>query len=173
MMLNSNINKVSESNETRLMTKYANKTEQEDLIISQALKILESRLTNRETPSLTSPEDVENLLRLKLESEDSEIFACLFLDTKHRLIAYENLFNGTIDGCSVYPREVIKKVLAHNAGAVIFAHNHPSGVSEPSRQDKRITDKLKGALDSIDVKVLDHFIVGNGEMTSFLQRGLL
>jgi DNA repair protein RadC len=101
------------------------------------------------------------------------VFACLFLDNQHHILEFEELFRGTIDSASVYPREVIKKALAHNAAAVIFAHNHPSGISEPSQADKLITDKLKQALALIDIRVLDHFIIGDGMPYSFAENGLL
>jgi DNA repair protein RadC len=97
----------------------------------------------------------------------------MYLDNQHRLISYEELFFGTIDGASVHPREVVKRVLKHNAAAVIFAHNHPSGVAEPSQADRRITDRLKSALLLVDVRVLDHMIVGDQEVLSFAERGLL
>jgi DNA repair protein RadC len=103
-----------------------------------------------------------------------EVFACLLLDNRHRVIAFRELFRGTIDGASVYPREVIKTALANNAAAVIFAHNHPSGLSEPSEADRLITLRLKQALDLIDIRVLDHFIVGDGDNAySFAENGLL
>ncbi|AOV15909.1 hypothetical protein BJI67_01420 [Acidihalobacter aeolianus] len=97
----------------------------------------------------------------------------LWLDNRHRVIAFEELFQGTIDGCSVYPREVVRKALEHNAAACILAHNHPSGVTEPSRADQSITDKLKQALGQIDVRVLDHLIIGGAEVTSMAERGML
>ena len=101
------------------------------------------------------------------------MFACLFLDNQHRVILLEELFRGTIDGASVYPREVVKQALYHNAAAVIFAHNHPSGISEPSQADKHITEKLKQALSLFDIRVLDHFIIGDGQPYSFAEHGLL
>ncbi|MCK5810469.1 MAG: hypothetical protein KAH00_05230, partial [Cocleimonas sp.] len=97
---------------------------------------------------------------------------CVFLDNKHRVIEFEELFRGTIDRASVHPREVIRRVIHHNAAAVIFSHNHPSGVAEPSQSDQRITNTLKQALSLIDVRVLDHFIIGD-EVVSFSQRGLM
>jgi DNA repair protein RadC len=102
-----------------------------------------------------------------------EVFACLFLDTRHRVIAYEELFNGTIDGSSVHPREVVRRALHHNCAAVILAHNHPSGVCEPSHADKAITKRLQDALALVDVRVLDHFIVGDASPYSFAETGLL
>ncbi len=122
---------------------------------------------------LTSPEATRDYLRLKLYGLPYEVFACLFLDNRHRVIRYEELFQGTIDGASVHPREVVRRVIATNAAAVIFAHNHPSGVAEPSQADLRITQRLKDALALIDVRVLDHLIIGDGQGTSLAERGLL
>ena len=102
-----------------------------------------------------------------------EVFACLFLDNRHRLMAFEELFRGTIDGASVHPREVVRRALAHNAAALILAHNHPSGIAEPSAADTRITERLRQALSLIDVRVLDHLIVGDAEVTSLAERGLI
>lgn len=121
----------------------------------------------------TNPDAVRHYLTSRLRHVPHEVFACLFLDNQHRLITYEELFRGTIDGASVYPREVVKKVLLHNAAAVIFAHNHPSGVAEPSDSDERITHKLQQALQLVDVRVLDHFIVGDNDVLSMAERGLL
>lgn len=127
----------------------------------------------REQDVLTSPEATRDFLKLKLYSSPHEIFACLYLDNRHRVLHYEELFQGTIDGASVHPREVVRRVLAVNAAAVIFAHNHPSGVAEPSQADLRITQRLKEALGLIDVRVLDHIIVGDGHGTSLAERGLI
>ncbi|MCY1425563.1 hypothetical protein D9M71_413530 [compost metagenome] len=99
------------------------------------------------------------------------MFACLFLDTRHRVLAFEVLFHGSIDGASVYPRQVVKRALAHNAAALILTHNHPSGVAEPSQADRLLTQRLKDALALVDVRVLDHFIVGDGEPLSMAERG--
>lgn len=125
------------------------------------------------TDALTSPEETRLYLSAHLRHYDYEVFACLFLDNRHRIINFEELFRGTIDGTSVHPREVIKRTLAHNAAAVIFAHNHPSGVAEPSRADELLTNRLKDALALVDVRVLDHFIIGEGEAVSLAERGLL
>lgn len=122
---------------------------------------------------LSSAEQVRSYLTSKLRGYQYEVFLALFLDSQHRLITSEELFQGTINGASVYPREIVKKVLYHNAAAVIFAHNHPSGVAEPSDADMNITARLIHALDLIDVKVLDHFVVGDQEIVSFAERGLL
>ena len=122
---------------------------------------------------LTSPEATRDFLKLKLYGLPHEVFACLFLDNRHRVIRYEELFQGTIDGASVHPREVVRRALETNAAAVIFAHNHPSGVAEPSQADLRITQRLKDALALIEVRVLDHLIIGEGPGTSLAERGLL
>jgi len=123
--------------------------------------------------ALTSPEATRAYLYAQLRGYSYEVFACLFLDNQHRVILLEELFRGTIDSASVYPREVAKRALFHNAAAVIFAHNHPSGVSEPSQSDKQITDKLKQSLLLFDIRVLDHFIIGDGQPYSFAEHGLL
>ena len=122
---------------------------------------------------LTSPEATRAYLSAQLRGYSYEVFACLFLDNQHRVIQLEELFRGTIDGARVYPREVAKRALFHNAAAVIFAHNHPSGINEPSQADKNITDKLKQALILFDIRVLDHFIIGDGLPYSFAEHGLL
>ncbi len=123
--------------------------------------------------ALSSPGKVRRYLSLQLSGVQHEIFAALFLDNRHRVIVFEELFNGTIDGAAVYPREVMKRCLAANAAAVIFAHNHPSGVAEPSDADISITRKLSDALALIDVRVLDHLIIGQGVQTSLAERGLM
>ncbi|MEX2488183.1 MAG: DNA repair protein RadC [Pseudomonadales bacterium] len=123
--------------------------------------------------AITDPAMTRRFLMTKLRRHPREVFACMYLDNQHRLIKYEELFFGTIDGASVHPREVVKQVLAHNAAAVIFAHNHPSGVAEPSQADQRITDRLKSALMLVDVRVLDHMVVGDQEVVSFAERGFL
>lgn len=122
---------------------------------------------------LDSVATVRQYLCSQLRHRQQEVFALLLLDNKHRLLAYEEPFCGTIDGASVYPREIVKLVLKHNAAAVILAHNHPSGVAEPSQADLRITERLQAALELVDVRVLDHFVVGDGEVLSFAQQGLL
>ena len=104
---------------------------------------------------------------------EHELFCCLFLDNRHRVIKFDEMFRGTIDGTSVYPREVVKEALAVNAAAVILAHNHPSGVAEPSQADERITKRLKSALELVDIRLLDHLIIGDGEATSLASRGML
>lgn len=120
---------------------------------------------------LESPQAVRDYLKAKLRHEPHEVFGCLFLDSKHRVLAFEVLFRGTIDSASVYPRQVVKRALSHNAAALILTHNHPSGVSEPSQADRILTQRLKDALGLIDVRVLDHFIVGDGEPLSMAELG--
>ena len=122
--------------------------------------------------ALCSPEETRQFLSSQLGNYPHEVFACLFLDNRNRVIAFEKMFHGTIDGASVYPREVVKLALKNNAAAVIFAHNHPSGVAEPSQADEQITQRLKGALSLVDIRVLDHFVVGD-EVVSFAERGML
>ncbi|CAA9890935.1 protein associated with replication fork, possible DNA repair protein [Candidatus Methylobacter favarea] len=123
--------------------------------------------------ALTSPDATRAYLSAQLRGYSYEVFACLFLDNQHRVIQLDELFRGTIDGASVYPREVVKQALYQNAAAVIFAHNHPSGIAEPSQADKQITEKLKQALALFDIRVLDHFIIGDGQPYSFAEHGLI
>ena len=122
---------------------------------------------------LSSPQDTRDYLRAKLCAYPYEVFACLFLDNRHRIISFDELFRGTIDGASVYPREVVKQALAHNAAAVIFAHNHPSGVAVPSKADQQLTQKLKQALEIVDIRVLDHFIIGDNCAVSMAEQGMI
>ncbi len=122
---------------------------------------------------LNSPDKVRAFLRLQLAHLPHEVFLALFLDAQNRLLAAEEMFRGTLTQTSVYPREVVKRALAHNAAAVVFAHNHPSGVAEPSRADELLTRALRDALNLVDVRVLDHLIVGHGNVSSFAERGLL
>jgi len=122
---------------------------------------------------LLNPEATRRYLITTLGDLPHEVFCCLFLDTRHRLICYEELFQGTIDGASVHPREVVRRALHHNAAAVILAHNHPSGVAEPSDADQRITRRLKQALQLVDIRVLDHLVVGDRTVMSFAEHGLL
>ena len=123
--------------------------------------------------ALTNPDMTRAYLSAQLRGYSYEVFACLFLDNQHRVIQFEEMFRGTIDGTSVYPREVVKQALYHNAAAVIFAHNHPSGIAEPSQADQLITTKLNKALDLFDIRVLDHFIIGDGQPFSFAEHGLI
>ena len=127
----------------------------------------------RLTSALESPEATRGFLLAQLRDRPYEVFCCLYLDSRHRLIAFEELFRGTIDRAGVHPREVLRQTLLHNAAAVMFAHNHPSGVLEPSQADELITRRLKEALALIDVRVLDHFIIGDGQCFSFCEAGLL
>lgn len=122
---------------------------------------------------LGSPDDTRRYLIARLRDEGREVFAALFLDTRHRVIAFEVLFQGTIDAASVYPREVVRRALGLNAAALIVAHNHPSGVAEPSNADEFVTRRLRDALALVEVRLLDHFVVGDGEAVSFAERGLL
>jgi len=122
---------------------------------------------------IRSPADTSAFLLARLGHLEHELFGCLYLDNRHRVLAFRELFRGTIDGTSVYPREVVKEALAVNAAAVILAHNHPSGVAEPSQADERITRRLKAALELVDIRLLDHLIVGDGGTTSLAARGIL
>ncbi|WP_455198730.1 RadC family protein [Kaarinaea lacus] len=121
--------------------------------------------------ALDSPDHTRRYLQSRLRDYPHEVFACLFLDNRHRVIHYEELFRGTINGASVHPREVVKRALEHNAASVILAHNHPSGVAEPSESDRQITRQLINALGLVDIRVLDHLVVGDGETVSFAERG--
>jgi DNA repair protein RadC len=122
---------------------------------------------------LENPQATEQYLKSVLRDHPHEVFACLFLDTRHRVIAFEELFHGTIDGATVYPRVVAEKALAHGAAALIVAHNHPSGISEPSLADQAITRRLKEALALLDIRLLDHFVIGEGAPVSMAARGLI
>ncbi|KYZ84379.1 MAG: DNA repair protein RadC [Pseudomonadota bacterium] len=145
---------------------------QQHPIVREAIGVLESELFRRDA-SLSSPVAVREYLRLQLVSEPLEVFAVIFLDNHHGVIAYEPLFRGTIDGAAIYPRAVVRRAIEHNCSAVIFAHNHPSGDTEPSRADRDATTRLKAALDLVDVRVLDHFIIGKGTPLSFAEEGYL
>ena len=139
--------------------------------IELAARSLTEELQSRE--ALTSPGAVRDLLRLKLAGLPHEVFVCIHLDAQHRVISVEEMFRGTLTQTSVYPREIVKAALKANAAAVIFAHNHPSGVAQPSRADELLTRELKDALALVEVKVLDHFIVAGTQALSFAERGLL
>jgi len=140
-------------------------------VLETVQRLLSAEMEQRD--ALSSPRAVRDYLRLRLQGLESEAFMALFLDAQNRVIAAEELFRGTLTQTSVYPREVVKRALHHNAGAVIFAHNHPSGIAEPSRSDEALTQALKQALALVDVKVLDHFIVAGSGCLSFAERGLL
>lgn len=124
-------------------------------------------------PGINSPRATREFLIARLRDRPYEVFCCLHLDNRHRLIAFDELFRGTIDGASVHPREVVKQALARNAAAVILAHNHPSGVAEPSQADELITQRLKESLALVDIRLLDHLVVGDGSCISFAEKGLL
>lgn len=143
----------------------------ENKIIAEAEKLLYRRLVKKDV-LLNSPEDVKRYLKIILSERDREIFGCIFLDAQHQMIEYRELFLGTLDHCSVHPREVLKMAIQLNASAVILTHNHPSGNVSPSEADKWITNEVKKALALINIHVLDHFIVGE-EVLSFSERRLL
>ena len=143
----------------------------QDEILDAARAILARRI--RRGAAISSPRATREFLKLQLAGHGHEVFAILFLDNRHRLIEFVPLFRGTIDGASVYPREVVKEALARNAAAVILAHNHPSGVAEPSQADELITNRIRDALSLIDVRVLDHLVVTGDAIVSFAERGLL
>jgi len=140
-------------------------------LVALAMKVLSARHHRGRT--LKSPDDTRAYLRLRLADKRAELFGCLYLDNRHRVLELCELFHGTIDGTSVYPRVVVQQALEVNAAAVILFHNHPSGVAEPSQADERITRRLKNALELIDVRVLDHFIVAAGYSVSMAARGIL
>lgn len=139
-------------------------------LFHRASELLEEKLARGQ--AFCNPNTVKDFLRFKLAHSEREVFAVMLLDSQHQLIEFRELFYGTINAAPVYPREIVKAVVETNAAAVIFAHNHPSGVAEPSDADKRVTERLKTALDTIDVKTLDHIVVGK-DIVSFAERGLL
>jgi len=147
-------------------------TKKEAEIIQKAIAILDSKATKSDL-SATSPGEVKTYCRLQLGALEHEVFAVLFLNNRHELIKFEQMFRGTIDQSAVYPREVAKEALSCNCAAVIFSHNHPSGIAEPSEADKAITRRLVTALDLLDIRVLDHIVVGIASTVSFAERGLL
>lgn len=147
-------------------------SQSDDWIIRQAIALLEQRVF-KAGPLLDQPQAVKDYLRLKLVAEPNEVFAIVFMNSQHRVLAYEPMFKGTLDSTAVYPRVVVQRALELNAGAVIFSHQHPSGCTEPSSADRVLTDRLKAALALIDVRVLDHIIVGQGTPYSFAESGLL
>ena len=140
-------------------------------VLEMSRRALQEKLAGGVT--LGSPQAVRDYLRLRLQSLEHEVFVGVFLDAQNRLLAIEDLFRGTLTQTSVYPREIVKRALSHNAASLIFAHNHPSGIAEPSRADEMLTQTLKQALALVDVKVLDHFVIGSGNALSFAERGLL
>lgn len=140
-------------------------------VLEMARRHLYEGLQSRDV--LANPAQARQYLRAQLRDEAREVFAVLFLDSRHRVLTFERLFFGTIDGAVVYPREVVRRCLRHNAAAVIIAHNHPSGMAEPSQADRRITERLRAALGLVDVRLLDHVVVGDLESFSFADRGWL
>ena len=147
-----------------------------NLAIIRALPQLARRFFDTSLPvgeAIRSPADTAAFLQSRTRHLGHELFCCLYLDNRHRVLRFDELFRGTIDGTSVYPREVVKEALSVNAAAVIVAHNHPSGVAEPSQADERITRRLKSALELVDIRLLDHLIIGDGTTTSLASRGLV
>ena len=144
---------------------------QPELIIAEAKRGIAVKF--RRGTALTSPNAAREAIQLKIAQHEREVFLCIQLDNQHRIIAFAELFQGTIDGASVYPREVVKAALAVNGAAVIFAHNHPSGLAQPSEADRTLTQRLKMALNLVDIRVLDHFVVGADEVYSFAEHGAL
>lgn len=141
----------------------------EDALIARACTILDKRL--RRGPLFERPDDVKNYLKLQLQGHQNEHFAALYMDTKHRMTAYEVLFTGTVDGAEVHPRVIAQRALHHNAAAVVIAHNHPSGDPTPSAADRAITAKIKQTLSLVDVRLLDHFVIGVGDPYSMASKG--
>ena len=146
-------------------------TAEEQATLAQAADILKSKLIISEQPALTSPDVVKTFCQHSLVAKEHEVFGVIFLDNQHRVRATAELFTGTINAASIYPREVVKKALAENAAAVILYHNHPSGEAEPSQADRHITRRLSDALALVDIKVLDHFVVAVEGVVSFAERG--
>ncbi|MAD63853.1 DNA repair protein RadC [Haliea sp.] len=142
-----------------------------DDVYNLMLQLLEEKYLRPDT--LSSPDAVRRYLQVKLANRDHEVFSVVFLDSQHQVLHYEEMFRGTIDGAAVYPREVVKRCLQINAAAVIFSHPHPSGVPEPSTADIRITQRLTEALRLVDIRVLDHIVIGGTDSVSFAERGLL
>ncbi|HCV40716.1 TPA: DNA repair protein RadC [Pseudomonas putida] len=142
-----------------------------DDILEAARQIIDQKM--QRGAEFTSPATVKEYLRNKLAGFDHEVFAVLFMDTRHRLIEYREMFHGTIDGASVYPREVVKEALRLNAAAIVVSHNHPSGNPEPSAADRALTQRLKEALGLVGVRVLDHIIIAGNASESFAERGLI
>lgn len=142
----------------------------------RALRELARRYFEETLPigaAIKSPADTETFLLARLRDRPHEVFCCLYLDNRHRVMLFEEMFRGTIDGTSVYPREVVKMALQVNAAAVILAHNHPSGIADPSQADERITRRVKAALNLVDIRLLDHLVIGDGISISLASRGLL
>lgn len=146
--------------------------QQDDRIIQQAIALLEHRVF-KAGPTLDGPKAVRDYLRLKLMAEPNEVFVVVFLNSQHQVLACECLFKGTVTTASVYPRVVVQRALELNASALIFSHQHPSGTTEPSTADRALTNQLKFILGMVDIRVVDHFIIGKGEPFSFAESGLL
>jgi DNA repair protein RadC len=144
----------------------------EDALILQVSEILDRRLFSQE-PALSCPAAVSSYLKLKLAPEEHEVFAAVFLNAQHCPVAFEVLFTGSIDGAAVYPRQLVKRALFHNAAALIISHNHPSGCTDPSSSDIQLTKRIQEALKLVDVRLIDHFIVGSGQPLSFAEQGLI
>jgi DNA repair protein RadC len=157
---------------TEDMPAYQIGSHDDDAIIQKALAILASRMRSAEI-ILSNPDAVRDFLRIKMGTLEHEVFNVVFLNAQHGVIAVEEMFRGTLTQTAVYPREVLKRVMHHNAAAILLAHNHPSGVAEPSNADKRLTETLSKALSMVDVTVLDHFIVAGVQCISFAERGLI
>lgn len=147
-----------------------NQAEKESVIML-AMNMLAAR--HQRGRPIRSPSDTQAYLRLKLADVKTERFGCLFLDNRHRILGMRELFQGTVDGTSVYPRVVVQEALDVNAAAIILYHNHPSGVAEPSQADERITQRLKSALELVDIRLLDHFVVASSDCVSLAARGLI
>jgi DNA repair protein RadC len=165
-------NKINTEEAATYAAQRGNPDNNDDEILAKAAEILLSRVT-QQSDCFTTPETTKQFLKIKLRPLEHEVFACLFLNNQHQLIEYQEMFRGTIDGASVYPREVAKEALRLNSVAMIIAHNHPSGLNEASHADRNITDKLKQALGLFDIRLLDHFIIGDEEPYSFAEHGLI
>lgn len=159
-------------NDSRMGSLPTDVAQHEDWIIQQAIVLLEQRIF-KAGPALDRPDAVRDYLRLKLIPEPNEVFAAVFLDSHNGVLAYETLFKGSIAQTSVYPRVVVQRALTLNASGVIFAHQHPSGIKEPSAADRVLTNQLKSVLELVDVRVVDHMVVGKGTPFSFAEAGLL
>lgn len=153
-------------------SRISSSNEHDNRIIQQAISLLEHRLFAT-GPLLQSPQDAQDYLRLTMMQEPNEVFVACFLTSRHQVIACETLFRGTIDSATVHPRVVVQRALEHNTAALIVAHNHPSGDSEPSSADKVLTKRLQTSLECVDIRLLDHFIIGRGLPFSFAEAGLL
>lgn len=169
--MSNNVDATTRSNRFTELAISSLNEEERSTIMELALKLLATR--HYRGRAIKSPADTQAYLQLKLGNAKNERFGCVLLDNRHRVLEIKELFQGTIDGTSVYPRVVVQRALEANAAAVILFHNHPSGVAEPSQADERITRRLKSALELIDVRVLDHFIVAHGDSVSMASRGLI